>query len=334
MKNTINPSVSIIVPVYNASTTLCRCIDSILAQTFTDFELLLINDGSKDNSGVICDEYVAKDARVRVIHKENGGVSSARNLGLDNAKGEWIAFVDSDDWVAVGYIKNLYSHATDNIDLVVSFPTYIYNDGSSKIPKYKEMRVCEHNFEKIFVEHSMHQNTSPWSKLFRKQLIEENNIRFCEEMHIGEDLLFLYNFMLVSIRMYISPDTDYMYSYDVATSLTKRVNSFKSEYTGYANIKQVVNRLITIRNIRSNASLQRLGWVIGFYTRNVLNALYHNNTIGRKSRIEILRDMDVQPYIRYLNITARKERFLIMLLKNRLYFFYDLLRTIVAKLKK
>lgn len=334
MKNTINPSVSIIVPVYNASSTLYRCIDSILAQNFSDFELLLINDGSKDNSGVICDEYVAKDPRVRVIHKENGGVSSARNLGLDNAKGEWIAFVDSDDWVAVDYIKNLYSHTTDNIDLVVSFPTYIYNDGSSKIPKYKEKRVCEHNFEKIFVEHSMHQNTSPWSKLFRKKLIEENKIRFCEEMHIGEDLLFLYNFMLVSIRIYISSETDYMYSYDLTSSLTKRVNSFKSEYTGYANIKQVVNKLITIRNIRLDASLQRLGWVVGFYTRNVLNALYHDNTIDRKHRMEILKDMDAEPYIKYLNITARKERFLILLLKNRLYFFYDLVRIVVAVLKK
>ena len=88
--------VSIIVPVYNTEKFLHRCIDSILAQTYTDFELLLIDDGSKDSSGAICDEYAVKDARVRVFHKENGGVSSARNLGLDNAKGEWITFVDSD----------------------------------------------------------------------------------------------------------------------------------------------------------------------------------------------------------------------------------------------
>ena len=88
--------VSIIVPVYNTEKFLHRCIDSILAQTYTDFELLLIDDGSKDSSGTICDEYAAQDARVRVFHKENGGVSSARNLGLDNARGEWVTFVDSD----------------------------------------------------------------------------------------------------------------------------------------------------------------------------------------------------------------------------------------------
>ena len=83
----ITPKISVIVPVYNAEKYLHRCIDSILSQTFTDFELLLINDGSKDSSGAICDEYAAKDNRVRVFHKENGGVSSARNLGLDNANG-------------------------------------------------------------------------------------------------------------------------------------------------------------------------------------------------------------------------------------------------------
>ena len=95
----MTPKISVIVPVYNTEKYLRRCIDSVLAQTYQDFELLLIDDGSKDSSGAICDEYAAKDARVRVFHKENGGVSSARNLGLDNARGEWVTFVDSDDYI-------------------------------------------------------------------------------------------------------------------------------------------------------------------------------------------------------------------------------------------
>ena len=97
MKNT--PKVSIIVPVYNAEKYLHRCVDSILAQTFTDWELLLIDDGSPDRSGEICDGYAMKDARIRVIHKENGGVSSARNVGLDATKGKWVVFVDSSVWI-------------------------------------------------------------------------------------------------------------------------------------------------------------------------------------------------------------------------------------------
>lgn len=97
--------VSVIVPVYNVEYCLSRCIDSILSQTFTDFELLLIDDGSKDNSGNICDEYKFKDDRIRVFHKENGGVSSARNWGIANSYGEHIAFIDSDDWVGENYLE-------------------------------------------------------------------------------------------------------------------------------------------------------------------------------------------------------------------------------------
>ena len=99
--------ISIIVPVYNSEQTLHRCIDSILVQTYRNFELLLINDGSKDRSGEICDEYARKDSRIKVFHKENGGVSSARNVGLDNARGEWITFSDSDDAVTVEWLNNM-----------------------------------------------------------------------------------------------------------------------------------------------------------------------------------------------------------------------------------
>ena len=110
------PKISVIVPVYNTEKYLHRCVDSILAQTFTDFELLLIDDGSTDSSGAICDEYAQKDSRVRVFHKENGGASSARNLGLDNATGEWITFCDSDDFV--------YSYWLSNFDVDKNGRTY------------------------------------------------------------------------------------------------------------------------------------------------------------------------------------------------------------------
>ena len=99
------PKISVIVPVYNTEKFLQRCIDSVLAQTYQDFELLLIDDGSKDSSDTICDEYAAQDTRVKVFHKENGGVSSARNVGLDNARGEWITFVDSDDYIEENYLQ-------------------------------------------------------------------------------------------------------------------------------------------------------------------------------------------------------------------------------------
>ena len=122
------PFISVIVPVFNAEKSLHRCVDSILTQKYTDFELLLINDGSTDSSGAICDRYAAKDSRVRVFHKENGGASSARNLGLDNARGEWITFCDSDDFVDKDWLKNYIDNSDGKCDLVVQ-TIIILNNG-------------------------------------------------------------------------------------------------------------------------------------------------------------------------------------------------------------
>src|SRR4051812_47980519 len=105
----MNPKISIIVPVYNVQSFIRECIESILGQSFVDFELILVNDGSSDQSGFICDEYSNTDKRIVVIHKENGGQSSARNMGIESAKGEFIGFVDSDDWIHSDMYKTLYS---------------------------------------------------------------------------------------------------------------------------------------------------------------------------------------------------------------------------------
>ena len=113
--------VSIIIPVYNTpEKKLCRCLDSIIAQSYKDYECIVVDDGSTDDSSVIIDEYVTSDARFKVIHKENGGVSSARNCGLKMAKGEWIVFVDSDDWLLPDHIASLMVTVTDDVDLVMT----------------------------------------------------------------------------------------------------------------------------------------------------------------------------------------------------------------------
>lgn len=114
-----NPQISVIIPVYNAEKTLNRCLNSIIAQDFKDFEVLLVDDGSTDDSGKICDEYAAKDDRFKVFHKKNGGASSARNIGLDNAKGEYITFCDADDYTEANWLDVFISNIKD-YDIVVS----------------------------------------------------------------------------------------------------------------------------------------------------------------------------------------------------------------------
>ena len=122
--------ISVIVPVYKVEKYIHRCVDSILAQTFTDFELILVDDGSPDNCGMICDEYALKDNRIHVIHKENGGLSDARNAGIDwafeHSNSEWITFIDSDDWIHSRYLEKLYQ-TVNQFDCQISVCGYQKN---------------------------------------------------------------------------------------------------------------------------------------------------------------------------------------------------------------
>lgn len=331
MKGNQVPLVSIIVPVYNAEKYLNRCIDSILSQTMTDFELLLIDDGSKDNSGRICDEYAEKDARVRVFHKPNGGVSSARNLGLDNAKGKWITFVDADDRCSCNYLEHLLSKVDDDTDLIISYAVICDSTGE-KAEVYPEYKVNATNFERLFVDSDMHWHTSPWAKLYRASIIYENSLRFNEMMHIGEDADFLFSFMLITDKIYVSSDTNYYYTCDVSGSLTKRINTIDSEIASYRTILCLVNRTIQQKNIKDNRSLDNLGWLVASYVRRVLNSLYYNDAQSYK-RIDLIKSLDIDSYIRYSKNALWKEQVGRVLLYFGQYRLYDLMRQFVATRK-
>ena len=173
--------ISIIVPVYNTEKYLDRCIQSILAQTYTDFELLLINDGSTDSSGVICDKYAEQDSRVRVFHKENGGASSARNLGLDNARGEWIGWVDSDDWINAGMYEQLYAAATFKCANIA----YCNNDGKMAI----EMPAESLSLPDFLNKYISCPLTSLCLTLAKKQIYTDNDLQFGIGQNLGEDLM-------------------------------------------------------------------------------------------------------------------------------------------------
>lgn len=326
------PKISVIIPVYNAEPYLGRCLDSLRTQTFADFELLLIDDGSRDRSGAMCDEYAGRDPRIRVFHQPNGGVSSARNVGLDHARGEWITFVDADDYVREHYLEHLLSHTGARIDLVISYAE-VFGNGCSEKERYPSRRIEMPNLEVLFVENDMHWHTSPWSKLYRRQVIEQQRLRFCEGMHIGEDGLFLYTFMLASRVVFLSSDTDYCYFAFRADSLTKRVNSLESEMLSYTNMKRVVGELIHCGSIRNPLALKNLNWLIASYQRRLLNALYHND-IGRGRRLGILRSEDWTCYTDFIAGDSRKELVLRRMLKLGAYRLYDWVRRLSVQMKK
>ena len=183
-----NISVSIIVPVYKAEAYLHRCVDSILAQTFTNWELLLIDDGSPDRSGAICDEYASKDARIRVFHKENGGVSSARQKGQDEAQGEYTIHADPDDWVEPTMLEELYKKAkADDADMVIC--DYYMNDGENQTYITQKPTVLD---RKTVLGELLFQQLhgSCWNKLVRRACYSGYGICFPNNMNCWEDLYF------------------------------------------------------------------------------------------------------------------------------------------------
>lgn len=189
----MNPSVSVIVPVYNAKEYLGRCVDSILGQEYTDFELILIDDGSQDGSGDLCDAYAEKDERVRVLHKENGGVSAARNLAMKIARGTYLQFADSDDWITPDATKLLVRMAEDEgSDLVISD---FYRVAGDRVSQKGDIDADGCMTREQFAAHMM-ENPADfyygvlWNKLYRRKLISEHHLCMNVEISWCEDFMF------------------------------------------------------------------------------------------------------------------------------------------------
>lgn len=198
------PAISIIVPVYKVEEYLPKCIDSILAQTFADFELILVDDGSPDNCGKICDEYADKDNRIVVIHKENGGVSSARNAGLDIAKGKYIGFIDSDDYIDPDMYETLYNNlVNNNADISICgifvcyknvIKNYYSNPISGVFSGIDAFKLALSGKGCAF---------APYNKLYKKEILD--TIRF-PALKIGEDLFIIGDIMLKAKKVIICTD--------------------------------------------------------------------------------------------------------------------------------
>lgn len=215
------PMVSVIVPVFNIERYLGRCIESILAQTFSDFELILVDDGSRDSSGKICNNYAHIDDRIHVVHKHNGGVSSARNLGIENATGEYITFVDADDWVNENYIQYMMFQNSD-ADMSMQGYQIMQPNGTCITHKF-DSSYCSSDIASAFCE-AEYRNiiNSPISKLFKSEIIKDNNILFNHTISYGEDHIFVLEYLKYVKRIKICDASEYNYFQDDSLSLTRK----------------------------------------------------------------------------------------------------------------
>ena len=285
--------VSIIVPVYKVEKYIHRCVDSILAQTFRDWECILVDDGSPDGSGAICDEYAQKDARIHVIHKDNGGVSSARNVGITQATGEWITFVDSDDYLDEDSLFRM-------VELTKHYDTDLFWFGIRITTTDKPMQREQQHESSYIVDSSnlikkillYNTNCGPHSKLFRTRQLREN--RFDESVKIGEDLLFNLQYLsdlhspivcsdLSVYNYYVNP-TSAMHSKKLFVEysfLSQKVEAFFSDdnqFRDEINIFKMTNLFqpyVSIRRCPSYSdSRKMMAWNNDKLTKEVNPVLY------------------------------------------------------------
>ena len=218
--------VSIVVPVYNVKRYLDCCINSILQQTYENFELILVNDGSTDGSLEICDNYECKDKRIRVINKANGGVSSARNAGIESANGDYILFIDSDDYIEVNYVQTLVENSSDDCDLVVCGFTYDFGSKKTenKIEEVKCLTIDEYKkqYNSLYAKCL---TNSPCGKLYKSELVK--GLTFDTAVPLGEDLLFNLDYLKCCNNIKIIPYSGYFYNQTNVSSATKK---YKQEY--------------------------------------------------------------------------------------------------------
>ena len=241
----MQPFLSIIVPVFNVSNYLCNCIDSIISQSYSDYECILVDDGSTDGSGTICDEYAKKDSRIRVFHKKNGGVSSARNLGLDNALGEWVYFVDSDDQVLPGGLQTMVDCISDDVDIVLA-GYQKYDEDGNVVYEIDDRVIClmdkRESLSTLYSRHGKYYNYLTYGciRLLRNKIIQKYNLRFDTEITNKEDTLFLTQYICRSngiTRFTTTPVYRYNLRSDSAMGAWEKGFDFKYIDSLYALIK-------------------------------------------------------------------------------------------------
>ena len=282
----MNPKISVIVPVYNTEKWLVRCLDSILAQTFTDFELLLIDDGSTDGSSAICDEYAGKDSRVRVFHKPNGGVSSARNLGLDNAKGRWIAFADSDDIVYPCWLQNFDNTEFENCDLKIQGVNLVSAENQDN---QEVVNPIVYDADWLQLTQKLNYTFGLLGvKLFKKKIIDivGKTLRFDERKNFMEDEDFIIDYMSRIRNAVILPGVGYKYF----------LPKSEAKY-GMYRLEMVPLYLYFIDKVRRALSISG-SWLENKYHNFAAMALVNNcriNSCDRKS-VRHLRDYIVTNY--------------------------------------
>lgn len=318
------PEISVIVPVYNSGKYLKRCIESILAQSFKDFELILVDDGSTDSSSEICDEYQSKYNRIKVYHQKNQGVSSARNRGIKNANGNWITFIDSDDYVNERLLDTLFESQKKYCCEFVLTGQKKINGRDCQKREYPDLFLKREDFGVIFDKNLMRFQKAPWAKLFKTDILKSNSILFDEKIHAGEDALFVYTYLLKIRSLSFTPGCGYIYDLHQGSLTTLGIASFDEEMHGFIKFRAVVEKLMSNIQTSSTYPMEYLN----YWQERVIASIYSNEFKTRKERITKLKGVDTHLLKKWKRNSSWKEYLLNKMLISHLYYLYDLLMTL------
>ena len=329
------PILSIIIPVYNADRFLEDCLQSIISQSFTSWECILVDDGSADRSAEICDSIVSSDDRFRVFHKKNGGASSARNRGILEAKGEWITFIDADDFVGEAYLQGLLQPILEGkeIDFVHGGCTNYEQGCTTSVNQEYEDYIGDdkgklfRSFRGLVV-----------SKLFKRSIIQHHNLVFDENMRIAEDMAFTMDYLFF-VDMYVFvTERGYYYRRDNDNSATHRIkwpSYYQSRYDFIHLFNSTENYIHAFGISGDNSRLryeQRANQLF-----MMLRTLYHDNSYNRRKRLTELSTVYNKGYINLLRDWFQiSDPVLVRLLLNENYKSFDnkmLFKETIVKIK-
>lgn len=228
------PLISVVIPVYNKAQFLPECLDSVLSQTYKDFEIVLVDDGSKDDSLSICQQYAESCPAIKVFHQENSGASAARNLGIDVAKGKWCTFIDADDTVKSHYLSDLVDHIVSDSSLVMSNMEYGQDAKVSDFPE--ENCIGAESIREYIWNNSIACHLGPCVKLFNREILNRNEIRFPKDVTNGEDAIFVFEYLSSVEMLSVFESRNYIYR-EVAGSLSNKTPHSDEALNNYIRLR-------------------------------------------------------------------------------------------------
>lgn len=284
--------ISIIVPIYNSSKYLDRCISSILLQSYVNFELILINDGSTDHSLIICKKFQKCESRIILIDQVNSGVSTARNIGIKNSTGKYILFVDSDDSLNDNYIESLLNEIEKlEVDFVLQgFIRVDENGNKLETVRFANSKISVFDYEKFFFQSDIVFYLTPFSKIFKRSIIIENRLEFNKRLTYGEDNIFCLQYLKACKNIYLSDSCNYFYTLD-NNSLSSKLLKPLSYLEPYQYMENLLKNDLKLDYFSNRRLIQKLNFFLTMYVNSVF--IHENGNEEAYLRLLELKDWNI-----------------------------------------